>query len=93
MLRRSGVLIWLAVLCALPQVLAAQEEMWNLGGEWPAGDSRKWEPVSSVRARVRPVLEQYLHLSNVVVVCHDIVIFSLTDVRTEFAQMVRYEIS
>ncbi len=57
---------------------AAYREMLALGGEWPAGERRGWEPLSRVRARVTRVLDQYLDRERVVVVCHEVVIYALT---------------
>ena len=52
-------------------------EMLALDGEWPPGETRDWEPLSSVRARVSRVLDRYMTFPRVVVVCHETVIFSL----------------
>lgn len=53
-------------------------EMLSLGGEWPPGERRDWEPLSSVRARVSRVLDRYRDFDRVIVVCHETVIYSLT---------------
>lgn len=47
-------------------------------GEWPEGEPRSWGPLSSVRRRVRGVLERYAHREQVIVVCHSMVIEALT---------------
>ena len=52
-------------------------EMLAHDGEWPPGETRDWEPLSSVRARVSRVLDRYRKFQRVVVVCHETVIFSL----------------
>ena len=36
-----------------------EAEVHELGGEWPSGETRDWEPMSSVRGRVSRVLERY----------------------------------
>ena len=66
-------------------------EMQKLGGEWPLGETRDWEPMSSVRERVNRVLGQYRSFHRVVVVCHEIVIFSLTGKMMGFAEFARIE--
>ncbi len=56
---------------------AAFREAQSLGGEWPPGEQRDWEPYSSVRRRVGAVLERYLHLQRVLVVCHSVVTIAM----------------
>lgn len=51
--------------------------MQALGGEWPPGEQRNWEPLSSVRRRVGAVLERYLHYQRVLVVCHSVVTIAM----------------
>ena len=68
-----------------------EAEMLRLGGEWPSGETRDWEPMSSVRDRVSQVLERYQTFQRVVVVCHEMVIFSLTGKRMGFADFVKLE--
>ncbi len=59
-------------------VLKAAAEMDSRGGEWPSGESRCWEPLSSVRRRVLAVLRRYQREQAVIVVCHGVVISGLT---------------
>ena len=66
-------------------------EMQKFGGEWLPGETRDWEPMSSVRDRVSRVLERYRTFQRVVVVCHEEVIFSLTGKRMGYAEFVRLE--
>ena len=70
-------------------VREAVAEMQTLGGEWPPGETRAWEPMSSVRDRAGRVLERYRTFRRVVVVCHEMVILSLTGKRLGFAESVR----
>ena len=63
---------------SLDEVLAIIADLDDCGGEWPAGEQRGWEPLSRVRARVAPVLARYRHEERVLVVCHGMVIRSLT---------------
>lgn len=58
--------------------LEQSAEMSQLGGEWPVGETRPWEPLSSVRQRVISVLSRYTHETCSVVVTHGIVIEALT---------------
>jgi broad specificity phosphatase PhoE len=60
----------------LPRV--AYAEMMSLNGEWPKNEYRDWEPLSSVRQRVLDVLKRYCNLNHVIVVCHGVIISSLT---------------
>lgn len=58
---------------------AAFREFTALRGEWPAGERRAWEPISSVRARASAVIDQVTSTeATVAVVCHGVVIQSLT---------------
>ena len=66
-------------------------EMMLLGGKWPSGETRDWEPLSSVRARVSRVLDRYRDLERVIVVCHETVIFSLTEEWVGHAESVTLE--
>jgi uncharacterized phosphatase len=63
---------------------AAYREMMDLSGEWPAGETRNWEPLSKVRERVTAVLGRYTHLRRLIVVMGNVAIYSLTgqDLRT-----------
>ena len=66
-------------------------EMLSLGGECPSGETRDWEPLSSVRARVTRVLDRYRDFERIVVVCHETVIFSLTEKWVGHAESVTLE--
>lgn len=68
----------------------AYHEMMDLNGEWPAGQRRDWEPVSSVRRRVLSVLCRYNHLDRVIVVCHYVVIWSLIQEKLGWAEYREY---
>jgi len=52
------------------------------GGEWPAGQRRPWEPLSSVRARASAALRRAVRNmpadGALIAVCHEMVIRSLT---------------
>lgn len=66
--------------------------MLSLGGEWPSGEARDWELLSSVRARVGRVLDRYRTFQRVVVVCHETVILSLTGQWMGHAESVNFDI-
>ena len=55
------------------------------GGEWPAGERRRWEPMSSVRARacaaLRIATQRVPDDGALIAVCHEMVIRSLTGER------------
>jgi broad specificity phosphatase PhoE len=67
-------------------------EMMAAGGEWPQGETRNWEPMSSVRRRVKGVLAQYTHLERVFVVCHGVVIRSLLGEAIDVAEYRLYHL-
>ena len=58
--------------------VAAYEEYTANCGAYPEGEERAWETAQSIKNRVMPVLEQYKHLSKVVVACHGTLIQALT---------------
>jgi broad specificity phosphatase PhoE len=60
---------------------AAAAELEACGGEWPPDETRGWEPLSAVRARVGAVLDRYDDGRAVLVVCHSVVIQAITGVR------------
>lgn len=69
----------------------AYEELTACDGEWPPGETREWEPYSSVRRRVSAVLQRYSTFGTVAVVCHSVVIEAMTGVaHTEPCGVVPY---
>jgi broad specificity phosphatase PhoE len=50
-------------------------------GIYPMGETRRWETSDHLKTRVSNVLKQYLHLEYVVVVCHEMAIWSVTGTR------------
>lgn len=77
---------------SLEQVNETVAEMLESDGEWPPGETKDWEPLSSVRARVGRVLQTHRSFQRVVVVCHETVIYSLTGQRMGHAESVTLEI-
>ncbi|MCE2440461.1 MAG: histidine phosphatase family protein [Candidatus Latescibacteria bacterium] len=76
---------------SLEKVNETVAEMLESEGEWPPGEMRDWEPLSSVRARVSRVLDRYENFERVIVVCHETVIFSLTGKWVGHAESVTLE--
>jgi uncharacterized phosphatase len=62
----------------LEDVQKYEREFESLGGMWPQGEEKTWESLSMVRERVISVLNKYTKYKKVVVICHGIVIQSLT---------------
>jgi broad specificity phosphatase PhoE len=64
------------------EVRAFLADFESCGGEWPAGQRRPWEPLSSVRARATAALGKAIGRMRddgaLVAVCHEMVIRSLT---------------
>jgi broad specificity phosphatase PhoE len=72
-------------------IRAAFEDFDAHGGEWPAGRPRAWEPMSQLRERCRAALRSAIASlpghEVIIVVCHQMVIWSLTgDRQTEPGQ-------
>jgi broad specificity phosphatase PhoE len=60
-------------------------------GEWPAGECRRWEPLSAVRTRASVVLDRYATYGRVLVVTHGTVIRALTGVRIGLGEIAAFE--
>jgi broad specificity phosphatase PhoE len=70
----------------------AYADMRAFAGEWPAGETREWEPLSAVRTRVSRVLDRYTHVASLLVVTHSVVIEAMTGVRgTQFCEPVTWQ--
>ncbi|WP_427886914.1 histidine phosphatase family protein [Kribbella sp. GL6] len=63
-----------------PEALAAAEDRKRHNGTWPAGETRTWEPHTSVRHRALTALRR--HPTPVIAVCHSVVIETLTGTQT-----------
>ncbi len=61
-------------------VMAAYDDMNRHDGEWPGGEGKRWEPLSSVRRRAVDALRRHTNQADgaVIAVCHAVVIRSLT---------------
>lgn len=69
--------------------LEQSAEMNALGGEWPDGETRNWEPISRLRERVRESLAEYQGDGPLVVVAHGTLIYAMTGQRVGTGQVVR----
>lgn len=76
---------------SIEEVKTAHNEMVQMGGEWPEGETCNWESLSSVRQRVTDVLKKYISNSRVAVICHELVIESLTGKKLGLAEYIEYE--
>jgi broad specificity phosphatase PhoE len=76
------------------QVTSLYADLEANSGEWPAGEERPWEPLSAVSARALHVLRRYTTYERVVVMCHQILIRSLTGKRkVENGGIVEYHLA
>lgn len=66
-------------------------EMESLGGEWPDGETRPWEPLSRLRERVRGVLTRYQGGESIAVVAHGTLIYAMTGQRIGTGQVIRFK--
>lgn len=72
--------------------LASAKEMEQCLGEWPQGETRPWERLSSVRHRVQAVLRRYVELETVIVACHGTVISALKGQPVSCGEHVAYRL-
>jgi broad specificity phosphatase PhoE len=65
---------------SLSDVQALSSDFEQCQGEWPAGETRLWEPLSSLRDRALDALRRQAtgHPEPFIAVCHDMVIQALT---------------
>jgi broad specificity phosphatase PhoE len=73
------------------QVQAAWADLTRHHGEWPAGETRGWEPISTVRRRMLGVLERYRQHDRAIVVSHTVSISSLTGRDSRYAEITEYQ--
>ncbi|TAK25047.1 MAG: histidine phosphatase family protein [Chloroflexota bacterium] len=72
-------------------MIAAAEERDRLGGEWPPGGDRAWEPESIVRQRTVRILSRYTTHRGLAVVCHGTIIRILTGRSAGNCEIVEWE--
>ncbi len=61
------------------EIKAVMDEYFTHKGERPVDSKLQWESISNVRKRVMDVLNNYLSYQKVIVVCHGIVMNSVTE--------------
>ncbi|HUB38969.1 MAG TPA: histidine phosphatase family protein [Streptosporangiaceae bacterium] len=76
----------------LTEVRALVTDFDSCGGEWPAGERRVWEPLSSVRSRsaaaLRHAAASVTGGGSIIAVCHEMVIRSVTgEVKTSHGEI------
>lgn len=67
----------------------------NHNGVHPPGEEKLWESKESVRLRTQAVLRKYTNYSNVIVVCHGMVIATLVDLTSDdigFCAVYKYQL-
>lgn len=75
-----------------PEIRALADDFRRHGGEYPTGEERVWETISSVQSRVQGVLTRFDAYQKIVVVTHEMVIASITAVQeVEFAGIVEWQ--
>lgn len=60
------------------ECLQLNEDFNNLKGIYPPGESRRWESLPSLQERVRKAADKYADYDKVIIVCHGMVIRTLT---------------
>ena len=82
----------------LAEVRALVADFDSCAGEWPAGERRVWEPLSSVRRRsadaLRRAVADVTGSRSIIAVCHEMVIRSVTgEVKTRHGEIRRIDSS
>ncbi len=63
------------------EIFALADEFERHHGIYPTGETRRWETLEHLKTRVLSVLQKYVHLEFVIVVCHEMAIWSVTGTR------------
>jgi broad specificity phosphatase PhoE len=63
------------------EIFALADEFERHHGVYPTGETRRWETLEHLKTRVSNVLKGYLKLEHVIVVCHEMAIWSVTGTR------------
>jgi broad specificity phosphatase PhoE len=81
-------------ICDSFAVIRALAEDFRLhAGEYPDGESRVWETLSSLRTRVHGVLERFEAWNKIIVVSHEMAIGSVTGVNEiEFGSLLEWPV-
>lgn len=77
----------------LEEVLEIQKDFDSYGGEHPANAEKSWESFSMMRKRVLNVFKKYTEFEKVFVVCHGMVMRTLTGKeRIENTEIIKYKV-
>jgi hypothetical protein len=76
------------------EVLALAKEFDEHQGVYPAGQTKRWETSDHLKSRVENVLRRYTNLEHVIVVCYEMVIWSITGTRdVAYGKLIEFKIS
>jgi len=68
---------------SVEEIMEFWKDYMDNNGCCPPGENKLWETKESVRQRTQAVLRKYTHFSNVIVVCHGMVIAALIDLSSD----------
>jgi len=68
---------------SVEEIMDFWKDYMDHNGCCPPGENKLWETKDSVRQRTQAVLKKYSNLSEVIVVCHGMVIATLKDLTSE----------
>ena len=75
------------------EVWALAQDFWVHQGVHPTGETKRWESLHQLKTRVENVLLRYTNLEHVIVVCHEMVIWSITGTRgVAYGKVIEFEI-
>ena len=63
------------------EIFGLADDFERCHGIYPTGETRRWETLEQLKTRVSNVLGRYLKLEHVIVVCHEMAIWSVTGTR------------
>jgi broad specificity phosphatase PhoE len=76
------------------EVRALAEDFDEHHGAYPTGEVKRWESLDHLKTRVENVMRRHTNLERVIVVCHEMVIWSLIGTRADnYGQVIEFEIS
>lgn len=74
--------------------MALCEDFNRCYGEYPAGETRRWETLTALRNRVRSVADKYAHMDGVAFVSHGMALRTLKTMRdVGYAEIVELDYS
>ena len=75
------------------EVLELAQDFAAHQGVNPTGETKRWETLHHLKTRVKNVLLRYKNLEHVIVVCHEMVIWSITGTRdVNYGKVIEFEI-